>query len=191
MSETSYTALEGKVCVITLRGTAGTNYCWCLTSQPKELALFSVDSQPEPPYLCGGTYQEHFYFLVKGSEETEVKLEFEELCLSDYKKTGKTCTVDVLIIPANSSDFTPLDSVAQVQNIDSEAMLKYGYPCGAQDNQQRLAYGYPCGMQDNQQMMKYGYPCGVQDSQQMLKYGYPCGVQDNQQMMKYGYPCGM
>ena len=32
MSETSYTALQGKVCVVTLRGTAGTNYRWCLTS---------------------------------------------------------------------------------------------------------------------------------------------------------------
>ena len=221
MSETSYTALQGKVCVVTLKGTTGTNYRWCLTSMPKELALFGTDLEADRSGVCGGTYQEHFYFLVKGSEEANVELNFEMTCISEPTEVTKTCTVKIRIIPADSSDFAPLDTVAQVGNVDADALTKYGYVFGPQDDQRLLKYGFVCDMQDNQnmmkpygypfaqdnqniakiysfpmtqdsqQMLKYGYPCGVQDSQQMLKYGYPCGVQDSQQMLKYGYPCGV
>ena len=191
MNETSYTALQGKVCVVTLRGTAGTNYLWCLTSMPKELALFGIDQEAERSGVAGGTYQEHFYFLVKGSEEINVELNFEMTCISDPTEVAKTCTVKIRIIPANSNDFASLDTVAQVGNVDADALLKYGYPCGAQDDQNLLKYGYPCGVQDSQQLVKYGYPCGVQDGQQRVKYGYPCGVQDSQNLVKYGYPCGV
>lgn len=207
MSETSYTALQGKVCVVTLKGSAGTNYCWCLTSMPKELALFGIDRVAERPGLCGGTYQEHFYFLVKGSEDINVELNFELTCISNPTEVAKTSTVKIRIIPADSNDFAPLDTVAQVGNVDADALLKYGYVCGAQDSQRLVkygyvcdmqddqnlvrAYGYPCGVQDNQQLLKYGYPCGVQDGQHLLKYGYPCGVQDGQNLLKYGYPCGV
>ena len=220
MSETSYTALQGKVCVVTLRGTAGTNYRWCLTSMPKELALFGTDQEAERPSAAGGTYQEHFYFLVKGSEDVNVELNFELTCVSDPTEVSKTCTVKIRIIPADSNDFASLDTVAQVGNVDADALLKYGYVCGAQndpalkygfvcdmqdsqnmakpygfpltqDCQPSLKYGYPCGVQDSHPSLKYGYPCGVQDSHPSVKYGYPCGVQDSHPSLKYGYPCGV
>ena len=191
MSETSYTALQGKVCVVTLKGSAGTNYCWCLTSMPKELALFGIDRVAEVPGLCGGTYQEHFYFLVKGSEDINVELNFELTCMSNPTEVAKTSTVKIRIIPADSNDFAPLDTVAQVGNVDADALLKYGYACGAQDSQRLVKYGYVCDMQDSQNMAKpYGFPL-IQDRHPSLKYGYPCGVQDNQQLVKYGYPCGV
>ena len=191
MSETSYTALQGKVCVVTLKGSAGTNYCWCLTSMPKELALFGTDRVAESTDLCGGTYQEHFYFLVKGSEDINVELNFELTCMSNPTEVAKTSTVKIRIIPANSNDFAPLDTVAQVENVDADALLKYGYACGAQDSQRLVKYGYVCDMQDSQNMAKpYGFPL-IQDRHPSLKYGYPCGVQDNQQLVKYGYPCGV
>ena len=191
MSETSYTALQGKVCVVTLKGTAGTNYQWCLTSMPKELALFGTDSVPETVGMFGGTYQEHFYFLVKGGKEITVSLKFELICISDPTEVAKTTTVKIRIIPADSSDFASLDTVAQVQNVDTDAWVTYGYVCDMQDNQQIVEYGYSCGVQDSVPILKYGYPCGVQDSVPALKYGYPCGVQDSVPTLKYGYPCGM
>ena len=171
MSEMSYTALQGKVCVVTLKGAAGSNYHWCLTSMPKELALFGTDQEAERPGVSGGTYQEHFYFLVKGGEEVNVELTFEMTCISNPAEVSKTCTVKIRIVPADSNDFASLDTVAQVGNVDADALLKYGYPCGVQDSQLRLKYGYPCGVQDSQQRVKYGYPCGVQDGQQRVKYG--------------------
>ena len=191
MSETSYTALQGKVCDVTLKGTTGTNYCWCLASMPKELVLLGTSREAESP-VCGGTYQEHFYFLVKGSEDVNVELKFEMICVSDPSlEPTKECTVEILIVPANSKEFAALDTCVQVENVDSEALLKYGYVCGEQGDQRNLKYGYPCGVQDGQQTLKYGYPCGIQDGQQTLKYGYPCGVQEGQQTLKYGYPCGV
>ena len=182
----SYTALQGKVCVVTLEGTAGTNYLWCLTSMPKELALVGIDREAESADVCGGTYREHFYFLVKGSEEVNVELNFEMTCISNPAEVSKTCTVKIRIVPADSSSFAPLDTVAQVRSMDASALLKYGYACGAQDDQKLLMYGFACDMQDKQNMAKpYGFPL-MQDNQRRVKYGYPCGVQEGQNLVKYG-----
>ena len=205
MSETSYTALQGKVCVVTLEGAVGTDYRWCLTSVPKELALFGTDRVAEGSDGSDGTYQEHFYFLVKGSEEADAELNFELISISNPTDAAKTSTVKVRVIPADSSDFEPLDAVARAGEVDvgalpdcsdvyggqdNQQMIKYGYPCGIQDGQNLVKYGYPCGVQDGQNLVKYGYPCGMQDGQNVVKYGYPCSIQDNP-VMKYGYPCGL
>ena len=193
MSEKSYTVLQGKVCIVTLKGMAGTNYDWCLASMPQELTLLGTTQEVGSLEICGGNYQKHFYFVAKGSESAGpiVELKFELTCLSDPHDVARTCTVEICIIPANSDEFVALDSVAGVSSVDPDAMLKYGYPCGVADSQQTVKYGYPCGVADSQQTVKYGYPCGVADSQQTVKYGYPCGVADSQQAVKYGYPCGV
>ena len=191
MGKMNYTALQGKACVVTLEGTAGTNYLWCLTSMPKELALFGIDREAGRSDVCGGTYREHFYFLVKGSEEVNVELKFEMTCISNPAEVSKTCTVKIRIIPADSSNFASLDAVAQVRNMDVDGLLKYGYACGAQEDPKLLMYGFACDMQERQNMAKpYGFPL-TQEDQQRVKYGYPCGVQDGQNLVKYGYPCGV
>ena len=84
--------------------------------------------------VAGGTYQEHFYFLVKGSEDIHVSLNFELTRISEPIEVLKTCTIKIRIIPADSNDFASLDTVAQVGSMNADALLKYGYPCGLQDN---------------------------------------------------------
>ena len=133
MSETSYTALQGKVCVVTLEEIAGTNCQWCLTSIPKELALAATHREAKRSGI-GGIYQVHFYFLVKASEEADVELKFEMVRISDPTEVARDCTVKVRIIPADSDDFASLDTVAQVRNVDADVWMKYGYPCGVQNN---------------------------------------------------------
>lgn len=193
----NYTVLEGKSFTVDLMSNVGsTNYGWCLTSMPKEIILFGTDTIPVEPIMAGGKSIQRFYFGAKSSENTQVTLQFELLCMSELSKAEGTYTLEVQIVPCNSDDYVKYSENAEQAAIpygyvyDNNPIQaeKYGYPCGAQDAMTAsLKYGYPCATQTALDAfplsVKYGYPCTVAYGvpNPTLDYGYP--------VVAYGYPC--
>lgn len=60
-------------------------------------------------------------------------VKFELICLFNPAEIAGTCTVGICIVPADSKNFAESDVVMDVENVDGDSMVKYGYPCGVQD----------------------------------------------------------
>jgi len=184
-----YTALEGKSFSVELLSNIGsTNYGWCLTEMPKEIILIGTEIIPIEPIMSGSRALQRFHFGVKSSENAQVSLQFELVCMSDIKNVSDTYTAEVQIVACNSDEY------ARYSENEEQEMptLKYGYPCTVAYGYPSVKYGYPCVSSDQTMpYVAYGYPCAAPDqTMPYVAYGYPCGMSDAMSsFVKYGYPC--
>ena len=183
--EQEFVVLQSRTFTVALQSMLGsTNYGWCVSSMPQGIVLLGTENESS---LRMGPVIQKFYFQAVSGEQPDVEIKFILASLTDLTKVENEYILKVRIVPCDSEEFVNFSENAANAAMPygfvygGEAVMKYGFPSGAQDT--NLKYGYPCGVQDTN--LKYGYPCGVQDAN--LKYGYPCGVQDAN--LKYGYPC--